>query len=78
MNYYKITADTCQEPKVVFTQTGMTFEKARYTATTLSGGFRNVRVVNELTGEVVFSIYSSPGFFSPACAVAEALKKIGV
>lgn len=78
MKCYTVSADTCQMPKITFSQSELSFDKAKLMATILSGGFRDVRVMNEVTGEVEFNIYSSSEFFSPVCAVAEALKKVGV
>ena len=78
MNCYKITADTRQKPKVVFTQTELSFERAKLMATILSGAFRSVDILNEITGEVELQIYTSSEFFSPVYSIAEAFKKIGV
>lgn len=76
MDCYKITADTFQEPKVVFTQRGLSFKRVKLMAIVLSGAFRSVEVLNEITGEVELSNYTSSEFFSPVYSVADALKKV--
>lgn len=73
--HYEITADTCQLPKVVFTQKGLSFDEAKTMAVTLSGAFREVKVENQITGELELNIYTSSEFFTPTCSIAEAFKK---
>lgn len=75
MNYtYTITADNGINPKIVFSYSGLNILQARAAYNSLKLAFRTVDVVNDITGEVMISLYRSDEFFEPAFSETEAIE----
>lgn len=71
-----VTADTHQNPTIKVEFKALTLAEAKLVAHILTGGFRSVECVNDLTGEVMKQYYVSDEFFAPIYTVSEALKNV--
>lgn len=59
---YTVSADNCNSPKITYEVKGLTAKSALFLAQNLSEGFRDVKVVCEETGEVMYSLYYNDDF----------------
>lgn len=73
---YTVTADNCNHPKITCEITGQTDKSAKFLAENLSRAFREVRVLCEQTGEVVYSFYYNDDFKRPTMLQTECLATI--
>lgn len=71
-----VTANTNQNPTIAAEFTGLTLQEARLVAHTLTGGFRSVECVNNITGEVMQQWYVSDEFFRPIFTIPECIKNV--
>ena len=60
---YTIDANTCSLPPVNYTMRVKSPEHALAIANILVEGFNSVKIIDNETGEVMFSVYGSDSFF---------------
>ena len=53
---YKVEANNCNSPRITCEITGQAENSARFLAENLSRAFRDVRVICEQTGEIMYSV----------------------
>ena len=63
---YTVSADNCDSAKIVITLPSCDYSKARDLAHLATKSFRDVKVTNDQTGEVVMSEYKSDEWFVAA------------
>ena len=73
---YTVTAENRCNPYITYCIKNLTEKQARFAIKNLWTAFRSVEVVNEETGEVVFSHYEGDEFFQPSETEAEAIAKV--
>jgi hypothetical protein len=73
---YTVTAENRCNPYITYTIQNLTDKQARFAIKNLWTAFRSIEVVNEETGEVVYSHYEGDEFFQPSETVAEAIAKV--
>ena len=59
---YTVSADNCNAPRITCEIKGQTDRSAKFLAENLSRAFRDVRVICEQTGEVMYSFYYNDDF----------------
>ena len=59
---YKVEANNCNSPRITCEITGQAENSARFLAENLSRAFRDVRVICEQTGEIMYSVYYNDDF----------------
>ena len=59
---YQIIANNCNSPKITCEIDGQAVRSAKFLAENLSRAFRDVRVICEQTGEIVYSFYYNDDF----------------
>ena len=70
---YSVSADNCNSPKITYEVKGLPAKSALFLANHLAEGFRDVRVICEQTGEVMFNIYYNDDFRKPSMTELECL-----
>ena len=71
---YSITADTCElRPKIRFEYEHLTDRQMRKCVKILIAAFRQVKVTNCQTGEVILTHYESDEIFAPTATPTEAI-----
>ena len=70
---YTVSADNCNAPRLTYEVKGLAEKSALFLANHLTEGFRDVKVVCDQTGEVMFSIYYNDDFRKPTLAELECL-----
>ena len=70
---YSVKADNCNAPKITYEVNGLAAKSALFLANHLAEGFRDVRVICEQTGEVMFNIYYNDDFRKPSMSELECL-----
>ena len=75
-NTYSVTAENRCNPYITYHLEGLTEKQARFAIKNLWTAFRSIEVINEETGEVVFSHYEGSDFFQPSETEAEAIAKV--
>lgn len=73
---YTVTAENRCNPYITYSIQNLTEKQARFAIKNLWTAFRSIEVVNEETGEVVFSHYEGDEFFQPSETEAEAIAKV--
>ena len=73
MEKYEVYADNCNCPNITYHVKGLSAHAAIFAAEHLSQGFRDVRVVNEETGEVMLNKYYNDHFYKPTMSEVECL-----
>lgn len=73
---YTVTAENRCNPYITYTIQNLTEKQARFAIKNLWTAFRSIEVVNEETGEVVFSHYEGDEFFQPSETEVEAIAKV--
>lgn len=73
---YAVTAENRCNPYITYHIEKLTEKQARFAIKNLWTAFRSIEVVNEETGEVVFSHYEGDEFFQPSETEAEAIAKV--
>lgn len=73
---YTVIAENRCNPYITYTIQNLTEKQARFAIKNLWTAFRSIEVVNEETGEVVFSHYEGDEFFQPSETEAEAIAKV--
>ena len=59
---YKVEVNNCNSPRITCEIAGQPENSARFLAENLSRAFRDVRVICEQTGEIVYSVYYNDDF----------------
>ena len=59
---YKVEVNNCNSPKITCEIVGQPSKSAKFLAENLSRAFRDVRVICEQTGEIVYSFYYNDDF----------------
>ena len=62
METYEVLADNGNSPKITFQVRGLSKNSAKFLAEHLSQAFRDVRVICDQTGEVMYNVYYNDGF----------------
>lgn len=75
-NTYSVTAENRSNPYITYHIEGLTEKQARFAFKNLWTAFRSIEIINEETGEVVFSHYEGSDFFQPSETEAEAIAKV--
>ena len=70
---YSVSADNCNSPKITYEVKGLAEKSALFLANHLTEGFRDVKVVCEQTGEIMFSMYYNDSFRYPSMSELECL-----
>ena len=73
---YTVTAENRCSPYITLTLDKLTKKAAYFATQNLCAAFRSIEVVNEETGEVVYSHYEGDEFFQPSETEAEAIAKV--
>jgi hypothetical protein len=59
---YSVKADNCNAPKITYEVKGLAKKSALFLANHLVEAFRNVEVLCEQTGELVYNVYYNDDF----------------
>ena len=70
---YTVSADNCNAPRITYEIKGLTEKSALFLANHLAEGFRDVKVVCEQTGEIMFNIYYNDDFRKPTLTELECM-----
>ena len=70
---YSVSADNRNSPKITYEVKGLSAKSALFLANHLAEGFRDVTVVCEQTGEIMFNIYYNDDFRKPTLTELECL-----
>jgi hypothetical protein len=70
---YSVSADNCNSPKITYEVKELSSKSALFLANHLAEAFRDVRVICEQTGEVMFNIYYNDDFRKPTLSELECL-----
>ena len=70
---YQVIADNCNSTKITFEKRGLTKNTAKYVAKVMCDAFRDVRVICEQTGEIMFNKYYNDDFFPTTIKEVEAI-----
>ena len=70
---YQVIADNGNMPKITYEATGLAKNAARFLAEHLSQAFRDVKVICEDTGELVYNLYYNDDFKKRGMLEAECL-----
>ena len=62
---YVVTANNCNTPKITYEVNGLSEKSALFLANHLVEAFRQVDVICEQTGEIMFSVYYNDNFRKP-------------
>ena len=73
---YKVTADTCNNPRITYERSGLTAHGAKFLVNNLSQGFRQIEVYCEQTGEIVFNRYVNGEFYELPYTAAQVLSDV--
>lgn len=73
---YTVTAQNCCNPYITYCIKNLTKKAAYFATQNLCAAFRSIEVVNEETGEVVYSHYEGDEFFQPSATVVEAIARV--
>lgn len=74
MATYTLKMDTCEaKPKMEISFGEVPENKIKRALDFASGAFRQIEVINEETGEVMFSRYESASWFTPVYSYGEAI-----
>ena len=76
INCYSIHAETCFHPYGTVDINHLNKEKAELLFTVLSGAFRQVRIMDDTTGEVMRECYVGDDFWTKVYEVSEAMAKV--
>lgn len=77
MEMYEVVARNCKtNPKIKYSRKDMGKAVAYTVAVNLARAFRQVDVLNQETGEVMYSIYFSDEFFRPSLTEYEAMEMV--
>jgi hypothetical protein len=77
MEMYEVVARNCNtNPKIKYSRKDMTKATAIFVATNLIRGFRQVDILNQDTGEVMYSFYMSDDFFKVELSEYEAMELV--
>jgi hypothetical protein len=77
MEMYEVVARNCKtNPKIKYSRKDMTKAMAIFVATNLIRGFRQVDILNQDTGEVMYSFYMSDDFFKAELSEYEAMAMV--
>ena len=77
MEMYEVVARNCNTcPKIKYSRKNLTKATAKFIATNLTRGFRQVDILNQNTGEVMFSTYVSDEFFKGELTEIEAIAMV--
>jgi hypothetical protein len=77
MEMYEVVARNCKtNPKIKYSRKDMTKATAIFVATNLIRGFRQVDILNQDTGEVMYSFYMSDDFFKAELSEYEAMELV--
>ena len=70
---YSVSADNCNAPKITYEVKGLSEKSALFLANHLVEGFRDVKVICEQTGEIMFNMYYNDDFRKPSMSELECL-----
>lgn len=74
MTMYEVVARNCNtNPKIKYSRENLTKATAIFVASNLVRGFRQVDILNQETGEVMFARYESDDFFCGEMSPIEAI-----
>ena len=77
MEMYEVVARNCNTcPKIKYSRKNLTKATAKFIATNLARGFRQVDILNQNTGEVMSSTYVSDEFFKGELTEIEAIAMV--
>ena len=70
---YSVSADNCNSPKITYEVKNLTAKSALFLANHLAEGFRDVTVICEQTGDIMFNMYYNDDFRKPSMSELECL-----
>ena len=77
MELYEVVAKNCDTaPRIEYSRKNLTKATAIFVAANLARGFRQVDVLNQETGEVMYAFYLSDEFFEGELTEYEAMELI--
>ena len=77
MEMYEVVARNCKtNPKIKYSRKNLSKASAIFVASNLERGFRQVDILNQETGEVMYSFYMSDEFFGPSLTEYQAMEVV--
>ena len=70
---YTVSADNCNSPRITYEVKGLAEKSALFLANHLTEGFRDVKVVCDQTGEIMFTMYYNDDFRKPTLTELECM-----
>ena len=74
MSTYTVSADNGSNPKIFYEASNVNRFMASGLATILVKAFRSIVILDDETGEVMYSLYLAEDMFSPTASIAEVIE----
>ena len=71
---YRVEASNCNSPRITFEVEGLTDKASKFLVENLSLAFRDVRIICEQTGEIMYSVYYNDEFKKTSMTEAKCLE----
>ena len=75
MSTYTVSAENGSNPKIFYEASNVNRFMAFGLATILSKAFRSIVILDDETGEVMYSLYLAEDMFSPTASIAEIIEE---
>ena len=75
MSTYTVSAENGSNPKIFYEASNVNRFMAFGLATILSKAFRSIVILDDETGEVMYSLYLAEDMFSPTASIAEVIEE---
>lgn len=75
MSTYTVSAENGSNPKIFYEASSVNRLMASGLATILSKAFRSIVILDDETGEVMYSLYLAEDMFSPTASIAEIIEE---
>ena len=77
MTMYEVVANNCKaNPQIKYSRKNLTKANSIFVASNLTRGFRQVDILNQDTGEVMYTYYMSDEFFKEEMSEYEAMELV--